>query len=299
QVRNAASVADQSAGLDERAKLVDRGHRVAEREHRELFAPAVEEWIARDHEPAGLQSDQICEGRINVASATRVQDMELPPQCAGRLLQLSRLDIATGKSRVDERGYCAPVGEQLVQQLQSLPIRFRTQRGHACEVTARSVQAGYETDLNRIGAGHKNNGDRGGFSLGRYRRLAVRDNHAHLTTNQIGCQCRQSIAVPFRPAVFDRHVAALDIAGFRQALAKRGQELGILTRRPGVEKPKPGHPRLLRAGCARPRDRRAAEQCDELAPLHSITSSAITDTPAGTSRPSALAVLRLITSSYL
>src|SRR5262249_56309443 len=43
QVRNAASVADQSAGLDERAKLVDRGHRVAEREHRELFAPAVEE----------------------------------------------------------------------------------------------------------------------------------------------------------------------------------------------------------------------------------------------------------------
>jgi hypothetical protein len=96
---------------------------VAERQHREQFAPAVEEWIAPDHEPAGFQWDQVCEGRINVASATRLQDMELPPQRAGRRLQLSRLDIATGKSRVDERGYCAHVGEQLVQQLQSLPIR--------------------------------------------------------------------------------------------------------------------------------------------------------------------------------
>ena len=45
--------------------------------------------------------------------------------------------------------------------------------------------------------------------------------------------------------------------------------------------------------------RRAAEQRDELAPLHSITSSARASSVGGTSRPSALAVLRLITSSYL
>src|SRR6202051_4827155 len=44
---------------------------------------------------------------------------------------------------------------------------------------------------------------------------------------------------------------------------------------------------------------RAAEQRDELAPFHSITSSARASTVAGTSRPSALAVLRLITNSYL
>jgi hypothetical protein len=31
---------------------------------------------------------------------------------------------------------------------------------------------------------------------------------------------------------------------------------------------------LLRAGCKRPRDRRAADKCDELASPHSITSSA-------------------------
>ena len=43
----------------------------------------------------------------------------------------------------------------------------------------------------------------------------------------------------------------------------------------------------------------AAEQRDELAARHSITSSARARTVAGRSRPSAFAVLRLTTSSYL
>src|SRR5262249_23479938 len=44
---------------------------------------------------------------------------------------------------------------------------------------------------------------------------------------------------------------------------------------------------------------RAAEKRDELAALHSITSSAINSRSRGTSRLSDLAVLRLMTSSYL
>src|SRR4030095_6311537 len=56
---------------------------------------------------------------------------------------------------------------------------------------------------------------------------------------------------------------------------------------------------LLRARRQRPRDRRAAEQRDELAPLHSITSSARASSVGGTSMPRALAVLRLIVSRYL
>src|SRR5262245_38469939 len=56
--------------------------------------------------------------------------------------------------------------------------------------------------------------------------------------------------------------------------------------------------RPLRARRERPRHR-AAEQRDELAPFHSITSSASCWRCKGTSRPSALAVLRLIASSNL
>jgi hypothetical protein len=56
---------------------------------------------------------------------------------------------------------------------------------------------------------------------------------------------------------------------------------------------------LLRARRQRPRDGRAAEQPDERAPPHSINSSARASSVGDTSRPNALAVLRLITSSYL
>src|SRR5215472_9330089 len=59
------------------------------------------------------------------------------------------------------------------------------------------------------------------------------------------------------------------------------------------------HRRLLCPRCQRPPRRCAAEQRDELATFHSITSSASASNVGGISRPSALAVLRLITNSNL
>src|SRR5262245_2830926 len=56
---------------------------------------------------------------------------------------------------------------------------------------------------------------------------------------------------------------------------------------------------LLRPHRQRPRRRRAAEQRDEVAPLHSITSSARASSVGGMVRPSTLAVVRLMTSSNL
>jgi transposase len=61
----------------------------------------------------------------------------------------------------------------------------------------------------------------------------------------------------------------------------------------------PAHAILLRFRRDRPRCRRAAEQRYELAPSHSITLSARASSVGGTARPSAFAVLRLITSSNL
>src|SRR5262249_17764738 len=55
---------------------------------------------------------------------------------------------------------------------------------------------------------------------------------------------------------------------------------------------------LLRARRQGPRRRRAADERDELAASHSITSSARASSVSGTVRPRAFAVLRLITSSY-
>src|SRR5207244_4821796 len=71
------------------------------------------------------------------------------------------------------------------------------------------------------------------------------------------------------------------------------------------EVPHPVDPpcRLLRTRGQRPKQRRrrrcAADKPNELAPLHSITSSARVSSAGGTMMPSAFAVFKLITSSNL
>jgi hypothetical protein len=68
---------------------------------------------------------------------------------------------------------------------------------------------------------------------------------------------------------------------------------------PAAQKPDHRHPRLLRPRRKRPRRCSAAQPRDELPPPHWITSSAVANSVSGMVRPSALAVLLLITSSNL
>src|SRR5262245_63492735 len=98
--------------------------------------------------------------------------------------------------------------------------------------------------------------------------------------------------------VLDRHVLALDVADFLEASTERSAKLRGAFRRAGGDESNDRHRRLLRVRRERPCCR-AAEQRDERAAPHSITSSAMASRPGGMVRPSALAVLRLITNSNL
>src|SRR6476660_6208772 len=102
-----------------------------------------------------------------------------------------------------------------------------------------------------------------------------------------------------RPAILNRDVAPLDVADFAQPAAESGQVVYEHFGRAAAEEPNHRHCRLLRSRRER-QTRRSAEQRDELAALHhSITSSARASSACGTSRPSALAVLRLINNLNL
>src|SRR5262249_10845765 len=91
--------------------------------------------------------------------------------------------------------------------------------------------------------------------------------HRDGTADQFGSERRQAVIVAVRPAVFDRHVPALDIAAFRQAAAKGRHGASRLRRRTAAHESDDRTWRLLPADAERPR-RRAAEQRDELAPPH-------------------------------
>src|SRR5262249_6483504 len=94
-------------------------------------------------------------------------------------------------------------------------------------------------------------------------------------------------------------ILPLDKSKFVQALEESRYERSPLPSCHATEKP--NHRHLLLCACRqRPRRRCATEQRDELAPPHhSITSSARARREGGTVRPSALAVVRLMTRSNL
>src|SRR5262249_6408303 len=104
---------------------------------------------------------------------------------------------------------------------------------------------------------------------------------------------RQPLAPAVGPGILDSEILTFDEACFGESLAQLvNQELGPGCR--GVpQKPDHRHCRLLRARGERPRGR-AAKKRDELAPPHSITSSASASTLSGMMIPSVLAVLRLM-----
>jgi hypothetical protein len=87
----------------------------------------------------------------------------------------------------------------------------------------------------------------------------MRSDHRHLTAYQIGCQVGQSIILVLRPAILDRHILALDVAGFTNALPECGHETCSVGGRRAAEESNHWHRCLLRARPERPRRRRTAE----------------------------------------
>src|SRR5262249_48722280 len=102
----------------------------------------------------------------------------------------------------------------------------------------------------------------------------------------------------FSEAILDHHILAFDVTGFGKTATECVHEVCGRSGRLCAEIPHHRHCRLLRARRERPR-RRASEQRDEVAPFHSITSSAATSSLSGTVRPSILAVWALRTSAKL
>ncbi len=80
-----------------------------------------------------------------------------------------------------------------------------------------TVEARNEALLDRIAADQEHHGNGRRCCLGREcRGSGDRGDHRHPLVDQFGRQGRQSVVATVRPAVFDRHVLALDVAGIFQ-----------------------------------------------------------------------------------
>ena len=142
-----------------------------------------------------------------------------------------------GKFGFNQYRDCGSTRSEFAQQPKLLRPEIDEQAAHARRVASGSVQADDKTQSDRVVRGREYDRNRRRRRLGRPRFSFVRRcYYGHLTTNQVGRQCRQSIVLTFRPAILDGRVLALDIAGLLQALAERGHVRRISVRRCAVRR---------------------------------------------------------------
>src|SRR5215469_5114078 len=134
-------------------------------------------------------------------------------------------------------------------------------------------------------------------------RLIAGENSIRPHPHEFGSEASQALVIPAWPALLDVDIVTFDPPEILQAPAEcRHAELafGVILCQPCNQHTDAPHPlRLLRARRERPSGYRAAEQRDELAASHSITSSARSRNDSGIVRPSAFAVVRLMRRSNL
>ncbi len=169
------------------------------------------------------------------------------------------------------------------------------------DVAPRAGETGDETAPDWIADLHEHDRYRARFpSQSRDPRVADHDDHVRGRSHQFARVSLPPLDVAARTKL-DSNVAAIAPTELLESLPHRldpSERLHILgAARQHCDPPQPL--RLLRSCRERPCCRHTAEKRYELAPLHSITSSARASSVGGTSMPSALAVLRLTTSSNL
>src|SRR5262245_59122475 len=159
--------------------------------------------------------------------------------------------------------------------------QLRCEKIEPRRVPTRPGKASDQTKFNRVLADPKDDRDRCSRSLGRKRgrKATRRGNNGQATADEVSHERRQAIILAVEPVVLDQHVLALDVAGFVEALSKRGRRTRRGFGRPSVDESNHWYRLLLRLRRNRPHRRCAAKQRDELAALqrcdHSITSSAM------------------------
>ena len=188
----------------------------------------IEQRIGDDDEPAGAQLGEFCKDSVEVALGAGIEDGKLHGQGARRRLHGFGLVSGAGGGGIDERGKDRGRRHQFVQQFEPLRPQLHAQIGDTGEIAAGPGEARNKAKLHRIAGDKKTIGI---VAVAVFAALTAGPFDAITATrarDKIGGQGRQPIVVAVRPAIFDGDVAALDIAGFAQALVERAT-IGCIT----------------------------------------------------------------------
>src|SRR5499433_683213 len=204
--------------------------------------------------------------------------------------------------RIPEDAKAGGRRDGLFEQLQVLGAQLQTLVRPSRNVAPGTCQATHDSAPYWIGGkAHDDWYRRGGLLRGKGGRSARGGDQVHLQTDEFGGERGETIRFPLSEPDLKNDVLARDPAEVAESLLEC-QQVGFVTiLRSLVEIADPPHlGRLLRLGGERRGEETASHSANERAPGdHSMTWSARARRDGGIVRPSALAVLRLITSSNL
>src|SRR5262249_39336106 len=129
--------------------------------------------------------------------------------------------------RVDDYGNASGPGHPLALEAQPLCHHLPAESIDSRGGSATPGEACGESKLDWVFANDEYGRDGRCCSFGRERMncAAGRDDHSHLSADEIGDHCLQAIVLALRPMVLDRHVLAFDVAGFVKAFAEGGHKM--------------------------------------------------------------------------
>src|SRR5262249_13716094 len=142
---------------------VDRRYGMACRH--KLITPGLQEWVDLHEQPVHFFWRKPCKSCVDVAFAACFDHEQLLTQRARRRPHVARIERRNGIARIDEESERFGFGKQLVQQLELLGFEHFPQGGNGGYVSARLVETGNETELDRVTAGVERDGNRRGRRL--------------------------------------------------------------------------------------------------------------------------------------
>ena len=206
---------------------------MARRQVRELDAPAGEKGVGRDEEGVGPLAHEGAKAASISRLVLALRIWICSPMARAAAPRLSTVVSAVASiGRIDEHGHSSGAGQHFAQQLQPLcrqlsrlkklmPVRLPPGRAR---LATRPSATGSSATAKTIGIVVV-------AALAANAAARERGDHGDPSANQFGRQLRQPIESASGPAVFDRYVLALDVAGFFEALAKCAQTVRNRVRR--------------------------------------------------------------------
>src|SRR5262249_15937835 len=190
------------------------------RQRHNLITSADEARVARENDRIDSPLAQFPPCRPELSFSVRLDAVEFQAKPTRRRLDVSGFAYGVrivGVQEIADDGGCR---YQLVQQLQPFRCNRPDEKAHSRDIDAWPIEARDQTEFDRVAAAGKNDWYRPGGRLSRQRRTGIGEDCGNLTGDQISGKRRSSIGLLLGPAIFDRDVLTLDVAGFLQTLTE-------------------------------------------------------------------------------